>query len=177
MDEIARVAAPFAGVSYPRLEGDGLQWPVPDGNHAGTQVLHTESFAGGRGKLTRVEYEPSPGLGPGLTLITGRVLAHYNAGTMTRRTPNLALAPRDALEIHPTDAAARGIGDGDRVAVVSAHGEARAVARVTERVAPGVLFLSFHFPETGTNAVTGQVRDRLTGCPEYKVTAVDVRRL
>jgi len=177
MEEIARVAPPFAGVSYPRLEGDGLQWPVPHRDHPGTATLHTEGFPGGRGRLTRVDYEPSPGLGPGLTLITGRVLAHYNAGTMTRRTPNLALVPADALEIHPADAAARGIGDGDRVAVVSARGEARAVARVTERVAPGVLFLSFHFPETGTNAVTGDVRDRLTGCPEYKVTAVEVRRL
>lgn len=175
MEEIARVAPPFAGVSYARLDGDGLQWPVPDGHHHGTAVLHVDEFAGGRGRLTQVDYEPSPGLGPGLTLITGRVLAHYNAGTMTRRTPNLALAPADALEIHPADAAARGIGDGDRVAVTSAHGEARAVARVTERVAPGVLFLSFHFPETGANAVTGDVRDRLTGCPEYKVTSVDAR--
>jgi len=177
MEEIASVAPAFAGVSYARLEGDGLQWPVPDAEHPGTAVLHTDGFPGGRGRLARVEYEPSPGLGPGLTLVTGRVLAHYNAGTMTRRTPNLVLAPADALEIHPADAVARGIGDGDRVAVVSARGEARAVARVTERVAPGVLFLSFHFPETEANAVTGDVRDRLTGCPEYKVTSVEVRRL
>jgi formate dehydrogenase major subunit len=177
MDEIARVAPAFAGVSFPRLEGDGLQWPVPERAHPGTPILHTGSFPGGRGKLTRVDYEPSPGLGPGLTLVTGRVLEHYNAGTMTRRTPNLALAARDELEIHPADAEARGIRDGARVAVTSVHGEARAVARVTDRVARGVLFLSFHFPETATNAVTGDVRDRITGCPEYKVTAVEVRPL
>jgi formate dehydrogenase major subunit len=103
------------------------------------------------------------------------VLEHYNAGTMTRRTPNRTLAPADVLEIHPRDAAARGIANGARVAVVSDRGEARATARVTGRVAPGVLFLSFHFPETATNAVTGEVRDRKTGCPEYKVTAVEVR--
>jgi formate dehydrogenase alpha subunit len=175
MDEVARVAPAFAGVSFARLEGDGLQWPVPGRDHPGTPILHAGGFAGGRGKLTRVDYEPSPGLGSGLTLVTGRVLEHYNAGTMTRRTPNLTLAPRDELEIHPADAAARGIEDGARVAVASAHGEARAVARVTDRVARGVLFLSFHFPETGTNAVTGEVRDRVTGCPEYKVTAVEVR--
>jgi predicted molibdopterin-dependent oxidoreductase YjgC len=176
-DEIARVAPSFAGVSYSRLEGDGMQWPVPDRNHPGTSLLHAHGFAGGRGRLTRVDYQPSPGLGVGLTLITGRVLEHYNAGTMTRRTPNLALAPMDVLEIHPTDAAAHRIADGDRVAVTSARGEARAVARVTERVSPGVLFLSFHFPETRTNAVTGGVRDRITGCPEFKVTSVEIRRL
>jgi formate dehydrogenase alpha subunit len=177
MDEIARVAPDFAGVAYAQLEGDGLQWPVPGAGHPGTALLHADRFPRGRGKLSRVDYVPSPGLGPGLTLITGRVLAHYNAGTMTRRTPNVTLVESDALEIHPRDAAGRGIADGDRVAVVSANGEARAVARVTERVAQGVLFLSFHFPETATNAVTGDVRDRLTGCPEYKVTAVEVRRL
>jgi predicted molibdopterin-dependent oxidoreductase YjgC len=177
MEEIGRVAPIFAGLSYPRLEGDGLQWPVPGRDHPGTPILHVADFAGGRGNLARIDYAPSPGLAPGLILITGRVLAHYNAGTMTRRTPNLALAPADVLEIHPADAATRGIADGAPVAVTSAHGEARAVARVTPRVAPGVLFLSFHFPETGTNAVTGPVRDRLTGCPEYKITAVDVRPL
>jgi predicted molibdopterin-dependent oxidoreductase YjgC len=177
MDEIARLAPDFSGVSYARLEGDGLQWPVPGPDHPGTSTLHPVGFPRGRGKLTRVDYAPSPGLGPGLTLITGRVLAHYNAGTMTRRTPNVTLVDADALEIHPRDATARGLADGDRVAVVSAHGEAHAVARVTERVAPGVLFLSFHFPETATNAVTGEVRDRVTGCPEYKVTAVEVRLL
>ena len=180
LDEIARVAPIFAGLSFARLEGEGLQWPVPERDHPGTAILHRADFAGGRGRLTRVDFAPSPGLGrglgPELTLITGRVLAHYNAGTMTRRTPNLALAPSDALEIHPADAAARGIEDGARVTVTSAFGEAHAVARVTERVAPGVLFLSFHFPETATNAVTGPVRDRVTGCPEYKVTAVEVRR-
>ncbi len=185
MDEIARVAPLFAGVSYEALEGDGLQWPVPAPGHRGTAILHAKDFPRGKGRLTRVDYEPSPafraapppGLEPGLTLVTGRVLAHYNAGTMTRRTRNVALAGADALEIHPGDAAARGIRDGDRVAVVSVRGEAHAVARVTERVAPGALFLSFHFPETATNAVTGDVRDRLTGCPEYKVTIVEVRRL
>jgi formate dehydrogenase alpha subunit len=177
MDEIARLAPDLGGVAYPRLEGDGLQWPVPDAGHPGTVLLHADRFPRGRGRLSRVDYVPSPGLGPGLTLITGRVLAHYNAGTMTRRTPNLMLVQSDALEIHPRDAARRGIADGDRVAVVSIQGEAHAVARLTERVAPGVLFLSFHFPETATNAVTGDVRDRVTGCPEYKVTAVEVRPL
>ena len=175
-DEIARVAPMFAGVRDGRLEGDGLQWPVPGLDHPGTAILHAHEFPRGRGRLTRVAYVPSPELGGTLTLTTGRVLEHYNTGTMTRRSDNLKLVGADALEIHPADAAARGVADGDWVTLTSAHGEARARARVTTRVAPGVVFLSFHFPETGTNALTGEVRDRLSGCPEYKVTAVEVRR-
>jgi formate dehydrogenase alpha subunit len=176
MDEIAQVAPSFAGISYARLEGDGLQWPVPSRDHEGTSVLHTESFPRGRGRLMRVQYAPSPGLGPGLLLTTGRVLEHYNSGSMTRRTPNRELAPEDRLEIHPRDAAERGIVDGVLARVRSAYGVASARARVTTRVAPGVVFLTFHYPETGANALTGPVRDRISGCPEYKVTAVEVDR-
>ena len=175
-EEIARVAPVFAGVRYERLEGEGLQWPVPALDHPGTRLLHVERFPRGRGRLARVVYEPSPELGGALTLTTGRVLEHYNTGSMTRRSDNLELVGGDALEIHPADAAARGIADGEAVAITSAHGAASARARITTRVAPGVVFLSFHFPETGTNRLTGQVRDRVSGCPEYKVTAVEVRR-
>jgi predicted molibdopterin-dependent oxidoreductase YjgC len=174
-EEIGRVAPPFAGVRYERLEGDGLQWPVPALDHPGTTILHTERFPRGRGRLARVAYTPSPELGGALTLTTGRVLEHYNAGTMTRRSDNRRLVDADALEIHPDDAAARGIATGAMVAIASAHGEARARARITTRVPAGVVFLSFHFPETGANRLTGQVRDRISGCPEYKVTAVEVR--
>jgi formate dehydrogenase major subunit len=176
MDEIAQVTPSFAGVSYARLEGDGLQWPVADAAHPGTPMLHAETFARGRGKLTRVEYVPSPGLGGALTLVTGRVLEHYNAGTMTRRTGNALLVPEDVLEIHPGDAAARGIAEGDRVTITSALGRAQMAARLTERVSRGVVFTTFHYPESDTNAVVGGVHDRLTGCPEYKVTAVEVAR-
>ncbi len=175
-EEIARVAPVFAGVRAARLEGDGLQWPVPALDHPGTTILHTERFPRGRGRLARVAYTPSPELGGALTLMTGRVLEHYNTGTMTRRSDNRKLVAGDALEIHPDDAAARGIAEGEPVAIASAHGEARARARITTRVPAGVVFLSFHFPETGANQLTGQVRDRISGCPEYKVTAVEVRR-
>jgi formate dehydrogenase alpha subunit len=176
MEEIAGIAPAFAGVTYDRLDGAGLQWPVPSGDHPGTPTLHRESFPRGRGKLSRVVYVPSPGLGDGLILTTGRVLEHYNAGTMTRRTANLLLVGSDPLEIHPLDAEARGIADGDSVVVESTRGKAHAVAKVTERVPRGVVFLSFHFPETRTNAVTGGILDRVSACPEYKVTAVEVRR-
>lgn len=174
MDEIARLTPSYAGVSYARLEGDGLQWPVPSSRHPGTSILYETDFPRGRVRLTSVEFQPSPSFGTPLSLITGRVLEHYNAGTMTRRSSNLRLRPSDELEIHPRDAAARGIEDGARVRLRSRFGEAHVTARVTAEVAPGVVFLSFHNPETHANAVTSDVRDRLTDCPEYKLTAVEV---
>jgi formate dehydrogenase major subunit len=177
LDEIARLVPEYAGVSFARLEEGGLQWPVPDAAHPGTPVLHERGFPRGRGRLTPVEHVRSPGLGPGLTLVTGRTLAHHNAGTMTRRSRNRLLHPADELEIHPNDASSRGIGDGDPVIVSSTRGHARAIARVTGRVPAGVVFLTFHHPETGANEVTGEVHDRATGCPEYKATAVEVKRL
>jgi formate dehydrogenase major subunit len=176
MDEIASVWPALAGVSYARLEGDGLQWPVPAADHPGTPILHAESFPRGRAKLACVEWAPSPSFGSPLTLVTGRVLEHYNAGTMTRRTGNATIVPADVLEIAPADAAARGIADGDRVRVKSAQGEAALRADVTNRVAPGTVFTSFHFPDTCVNTLTSEVRDRLCDCPEYKVTAVEVEK-
>jgi formate dehydrogenase major subunit len=177
MDEIARVTPGFAGVSYARLEGDGLQWPVADAHHPGTPILHEREFASGRGRLHAIDYVPSPEQGGPLTLTTGRVLAHYNAGTMTRRTPSVVLVPEDRLEMHPRDAEARGIRNGDPVRITNARASIRARADVTDRIAQGAVFLSFHFPETGTNALTSDVCDRVTGCPEYKLAAVEVSRV
>ncbi len=179
MDEIASVAPPFAGVSYARLDGDGLQWPVWTADDPGTAILHRDAFLRGRAPLARIDFVPSPTLasaGDALLLVTGRALEHYNAGTMTRRSANAVLRPRDLLDIHPDDARAGGIADGDAVVVRSAAGEARAVARLDAAVARGTLFLTFHFPESGANRVTSGVVDRLSDCPEYKLTAVEVRR-
>jgi formate dehydrogenase major subunit len=179
MDEIALLAPQFAGVSYARLELDGLQWPVPSAEHPGTPILHRESFPQGRAKLMRVEYVPSPSLsraGAKLLLVTGRALEHYNSGSMTRRSPNLELLSEDRLQIHADDAAQRGIRDGDRVAVTSAFGEAVAVAEISAEVAPGTTFMTFHFPESGANNVTTDIVDRLADCPEYKLTPVEIRR-
>jgi formate dehydrogenase major subunit len=174
MDQIARLTPIYGGVSYSRLDGDGLQWPVTSADHLGTPILYETGFPRGRARLTCVEFSPSPNFGASLSLITGRVLEHYNAGTMTRRSSNLRLHPRDELQIHPTDAAARGIANGARVLLRSSFGEAHASARVTDEVAPGIVFLSFHDPATGTNALTSEVRDRITDCPEYKLTGVQV---
>jgi formate dehydrogenase alpha subunit len=175
-EEIARIAPQlFGGVSYARLGARGLQWPCPSPDHPGTETVHAEGFLRGRGRLVAVDFQPSPEHDvPGYPhlLITGRVLHHYNVGTMTRRTPAATLVPGDFLEVHPEDALARGLRDGDVVVVESRWGACRAPVRLSERVARGTLFLSFHFPETHTNRVTGPQLDPESKCPEYKVTAV-----
>jgi predicted molibdopterin-dependent oxidoreductase YjgC len=181
MDEIARVAPKlFGGVSYARLEPDGLQWPCPTPDHPGTATVHSDGFLRGKGRLVALDFVPSPEHsqnGYPFVLITGRALEHYNVGTMTRRTPNRDLLPADFLEIHSTDAAKHNIKDGQTVQVQSRWGSTRAVARVSERVSPGTLFLTFHFPETHTNLLTSPYVDPQSKCPEYKVTAVAIEPL
>jgi predicted molibdopterin-dependent oxidoreductase YjgC len=179
MDEIAQLAPDFRGVSYSRLEGDGLQWPVPFAGHPGTPFLHRVGFPGGPARLATVDYVATPSLEEAagkLVLMTGRALEHYNSGSMTRRSSTLALLAQDEVQIHPADAGERGIADGDEVTIVSRWGEAQARAVVTDDVPTGSLFLTFHFPESGANRVTSDVVDRLADCPEYKVTAVEVHR-
>ncbi|MFI5217486.1 MAG: formate dehydrogenase subunit alpha [Candidatus Limnocylindria bacterium] len=179
MDEIARVAPHlFGGISHARLEGDGLQWPCPSPDHPGTKGLHVETFMRGRARLLPIEFAPSPEHDvPGFpyTLVTGRVLEHYNVGTMTRRTANLALVGEDFLVIHPDDAAREGLHEHQRVAIESRWGATACRLRADPRVAPGTLFLSFHFPETHANRLTGPQTDPVSHCPEYKVTAVRIR--
>jgi len=159
MDEIAR-AAPglFGGVSYARLGNEGLQWPCPSPAHAGTATVHADRFIRGRGQLVAVDYVPSPEQCSGeypLLLITGRVLQHYNVGSMTRRTPNSELVSADLLELNPFDAQLAGVRSGDRVQVASHYGSIEVEALVSQRVAPGMLFRPFHFPESQTNVFTG----------------------
>ncbi|MFN8217394.1 MAG: formate dehydrogenase subunit alpha [Solirubrobacterales bacterium] len=179
LDEIARLTPEYAGLSRERLGRRGLQWPVrADGSDSPT--LYDTSFdrPGGRGHFAALPYKV-PGDAADeefpLILVTGRVLQHYNAGTMTRRTGNAELVDRDLLEVHPEDAARLWIGDGDRVSVRSRVGRIEVEARVTDRIEPGHVFTTFHFPETRTNLLVGQSADVNTSCPEYKVIAVDVR--
>jgi predicted molibdopterin-dependent oxidoreductase YjgC len=178
MDEVARVApALFGGVSYARLEGEGLQWPCPDPAHPGTSNVHADGFLRGKGQLARVDFAETPeapGGGYPYLLITGRVLQHYNVGSMTRRTPSQQLAAADRLEIHPDDAAREGLVEGSRVVLASRWGETRVGVAISPRTPRGSLFLSFHHPETHANRVIGPHRDPSSNCPEYKVTAVRI---
>jgi predicted molibdopterin-dependent oxidoreductase YjgC len=137
--------------------------------------MHTDGFMRGKGRLVAVDFLPGPEQSsehfPYL-LVTGRVLDHYNVGTMTRRTPQRDLVSEDVLEIHPADAAREEIGDGEVVTLESQWGSITVKARVSGRIAPRTLFLAFHFPETHTNRVIGPHVDPESKCPQYKATAV-----
>jgi formate dehydrogenase major subunit len=181
MDEIARLTPTFHGVSYAKLEELGsIQWPCNEEAPLGTPTMHIKHFVRGRGRFMITQYVPTdekvtrrfP-----LLLTTGRILSQYNVGAQTRRTENSKFHSADLLEIHPQDAEDRGIRDGDLVSIESRAGTTALPAVITERVQPGVVYTTFHFPESGANVVTTENSDWATNCPEYKVTAVQVARV
>jgi formate dehydrogenase major subunit len=178
MAEIAALTPTFAGVSYEKLDRLGsLQWPCNDAAPQGTPTMHVGHFVRGLGRFYVTAYVPTAERTSSrypLLLTTGRVLAQYNVGAQTRRTGNLAWHSEDRLEMHPHDAESRGIGHGDWVGVTSRAGDTVLRVEITERVAPGVVYTTFHFPESGANLVTTENSDWATNCPEYKVTAVQV---
>lgn len=180
MDEIARLTPSFAGVSYDKLEKLGsVQWPCNDKAPAGTPLMHVDRFVRGKGKFMITEYVPTEErTGPRfpLLLTTGRILSQYNVGAQTRRTENGAWHDEDVLEIHPFDAESRGIRNGDLVALASRSGEIALRAEISERMQPGVVYTTFHHAKTGANVITTDFSDWATNCPEYKVTAVEMRR-
>jgi formate dehydrogenase major subunit len=178
MDEIARLTPTFTGVSYEKLDRIGsAQWPCNDAAPEGTKVMHVGEFVRGKGRILPTEYvatdERTTQRYP-LILTTGRILTQYNVGTQTRRTRNVVWHPEDVLEIHPHDAEQRAIRDGDWLEVSSRAGSIFLRAELTERVQPGVVYTTFHHPDTGANVVTTENSDWATNCPEYKVTAVQV---
>ncbi|MEK4031724.1 formate dehydrogenase subunit alpha [Methylocystis sp. IM3] len=176
--EMASLTPPFAGISYEKLDAVGsVQWPCTDAEPDGMPIMHIDGFARGKGKFVITEYVPTDErTGPRfpLLLTTGRILSQYNVGAQTRRTENSQWHPEDVLEIHPHDAELRGVRDGDWVRVQSRTGETTLHARITDRVAPGVVYTTFHHPLCQTNVVTTDNSDWATNCPEYKVTAVQV---
>jgi formate dehydrogenase major subunit len=178
MDEIARLTPTFAGVSYAKLDELGsVQWPCNAANPEGSPVMHGATFTRGKGKFMLTEYVPTDErTGPRypLLLTTGRILSQYNVGAQTRRTANVVWHAEDRLEIHPHDAEQRGIKDGDWVRIASRAGETALRAMITDRVAPGVVYTTFHHPLTQANVITTDYSDWATNCPEYKVTAVQV---
>jgi formate dehydrogenase major subunit len=179
MDEIARLTPTFAGVSYQKLDQLGsIQWPCNAKAPEGTPVMHVGGFVRGKGRFMITEFVPTEERTSGrfpLILTTGRILSQYNVGAQTRRTANNTWHEADLLDIHPFDAEHRGIREGDLVAIASRAGETTLRAHLTERMQPGVVYTTFHFALTGANVVTTEFTDWATGCPEYKVTAVEVR--
>ncbi|MFN8110577.1 MAG: formate dehydrogenase subunit alpha [Thermoleophilia bacterium] len=178
MDEIAATTPTFAGVSHAKLDALGsVQWPCNDAAPGGTPIMHVDAFVRGRGRLMHTAYVPtlerSTRRFP-LILTTGRILSQYNVGAQTRRTANSRWHPEDVLEIHPSDAEARGVADGQLVELASRVGATHLRARLSERMPPGVVYTTFHHPDSGANVVTTENSDWATNCPEYKVTAVQV---
>ena len=178
MDEIAELTPTFKNVSFKLLDDIGsVQWPCNETAPTGTPIMHIEQFVRGKGLFVETDYVPTeektnrkfP-----LLLTTGRILSQYNVGAQTRRTLNNTWHSEDVLEIHPHDAETRGVRDGQLVSLASRKGEISLKAQITDRVKPGVVYTTFHNPETGANVVTTEYSDWATNCPEYKVTAVQV---
>ena len=182
MDEIARLTPTFSGVSFKRIDelGGSVQWPCNDDAPEGTPIMHIDQFVRGKGKFVITQYVPTDERSTRkfpLLLTTGRILSQYNVGAQTRRTDNVVWHHEDVLDIHPHDAEDRGINTGDWVAIQSRTGETVLRAQISDKVQPGVVYTTFHFPQSGANVVTTDSSDWATDCPEYKVTAVQVRQV
>jgi len=178
MAEINAVAPSYAGITYQRLEKEGIQWPCPNTDHPGTRFLHKDRFSRGRGLFHAIEYIPPAELPSDeypIILSTGRVLYHYHTGTMTRLSKgSMERCPESLVEINPLDAEKLGIGDGQMVRVTSRRGTLQAKAKITTRSDRGTIFMNFHFHEAAVNLLTNPALDPIGKIPEYKVCAVRV---
>ena len=179
MDEIASITPTFAGVSFEMLDRVGsVQWPCNDASPTGTPIMHVDEFVRGKGQFITTPYVPTDERSTRkfpLLLTTGRILSQYNVGAQTRRTANVIWHPEDLLDMHESDAEVRGISDGTWVEVSSRAGRTAMRARISDEVPPGVVYTTFHHPVSGANVITTDNSDWATNCPEYKVTAVEVR--
>jgi len=179
MDEIAELTPTFAGVSFDLLDRLGsVQWPCNEQAPTGTPIMHKDGFVRGEGQFLTTPYVPTDERSTRkfpLLLTTGRILSQYNVGAQTRRTDNVVWHAEDVLDIHEADAEARGIGDGDWVEITSRAGQTRMRVRISDDIPAGVVYTTFHHPVSGTNVITTDNSDWATNCPEYKVTAVEIR--
>ena len=178
MNEISALVPTFAGINHERLDTYGsVQWPCNEDAPNGTPIMHRERFVRGKGNFVVTEFVPTKERTSRkfpLILTTGRILSQYNVGAQTRRTENNRWHEEDVLEIHALDAENRGISDGDLVAITSRKGTTSLHAKISDRMQPGVVYTTFHMPESGANIITTELSDWATSCPEYKVTAVQV---
>ena len=181
MTEIASLTPTFSGVSFKKLDELGsIQWPCNDEHPEGTPTMHVDEFVRGKGKFFVTDYVPTTEKVTAkypLILTTGRILSQYNVGAQTRRTKNVSWHHEDLVEIHPHDAEERGVKEGDWVGINSRAGETVLRVKITDRVQPGVIYTTFHHPESGANVITTDNSDWATNCPEFKVTAVQVTRV
>ena len=178
MKEINELTPSYAGITYERIQAEGISWPCPNTDHPGTRYLHKDQFTRGRGLFHAIEYIPPAELPDEeypFILSTGRVLYHYHTGTMSRRTKGLVERfPESPIEINPEDAQKLGIEEGVSVTVTSRRGTVTAKAEVTDRPPQGTIFMNFHFNEVAVNTLTNPALDPIGKIPEYKVCAVKV---
>ncbi len=180
--EIAQLTPSYAGITYERLEGKGLQWPCPSDEHPGTPVLHKDgNFTRGKGLFHAIEILPPAEVVDQkypFWMTTGRVYAHYHTGTMTRNSKPLdAEFPKGFLEINPEDAKTLGLQDGEKIKIASRRGEIETQVMLTERVEKGVVFMPFHFEESNVNKLTNPAMDPIAKIPELKVCAVKLEKV
>ncbi len=180
MDELASLTPIYGGINYNRLEAEDLRWPCLDINHAGTKILHVGQFSRGKGLFIPADYRPPaeetdeeyPYI-----LTTGRILAHWHTGTMTRRSPTLTDQINEAyVEINDKDASRLGIINDEKVVVSSRRGTIELKAVVTDSIKEGVVFMPFHFAEAAANKLTNDALDPIAKIPELKVAAVSIKK-
>ena len=181
-NEISELAPAYKGIKYDRIQEDGLQWPCPSEDHPGTGFLHNEgNFIRGKGLFTAVEWIPPmevPDTEYPLYLSTGRRLPHYHTRTQTGRVAELnTIIGEETADISPVDAAKMGISHGEIVRVSSRRGSVEVKAKVTEEVAPGLVWMAFHFREGNANWLTNTAYDSITETAEYKACAVKVEKI
>ena len=181
MNEINQLTPIYGGITYERLEKTGLQWPCPEVNHPGTPYLHKDNFVRGLGRFHGVTYKPPdelPDKQYPLILTTGRMLEHFHTGTMTRRSEVLVeLVPECPIEINPIDAATLALDNGDLVEVSSRRGKIKGKVQITEKSDVGMIFIPFHFAETAVNILTNPVLDPESKIPEFKICAVNLKKI
>jgi formate dehydrogenase major subunit len=181
MEEIAKLTPSYGGVTYDRLQGDGLQWPCPHTEHPGTKFLHQGRFTRGKGLFSAIEFKPAAEIADEeypFQLTTGRVHVHYHTGTMTRNSPSLEREISECfLEMHPEDAAEMKVTDGDRVLIASRRGSVSSRVKLTDSAGRKTVFMPFHFLESRANILTNPAFDPIAKIPEFKVCAVKIQKM
>ena len=179
-EEIRSVTPSYAGITYSRIEHEGIPWPCPSEDHPGTPVLHVGQFSIGRAIFSAIDHRPPaeiPDKDYPFFLTTGRVLQHFHTGTMTRKGNGLnQLYPELLIEINPDDAQSCEITEGDMVIVSSRRGTIKAKAQLSNRPGKGVIFIPFHFHEAAVNRLTNSALDPIAKIPELKVCAVKIQK-
>jgi len=180
MEEIAELTPSYAGISYDRIEKEGLHWPCPNSDHPGTPILHVERFSSGKGNFHSIDFIPPAEHADDeypIYLTTGRLLYHYHTGTMTMKTEGLnERAPECFVEISRQDAKAYDLRDGSLVEIASRRGSIRATINISNKAVAGSVFIPFHFAQAAANRLTNAALDPVSGIPEYKVCAVKISK-